>query len=672
MGALLAGFTLYLSSAGAAQAQCTTANPCASPPTDLGTLAGGNFSLANGVNADGTVVVGGSDGAGFFSSHAFRWTSATGMADLGVLAGGGFSLARGTNSDGTVVVGYSDVAGGIHAFRWTSATGMTDLGTFGGNYSFALGTNNDGSVVVGYAYLPSSAVHAFRWTSPTGMVDLGTLGGTNSFAVGTSGDGLVVVGGSEVTIGNNIQHAFRWTSAGMVDLGTLGGSGFFTTAQSTNADGSVVVGYGQVSSTFHYHAFRWTGATGLVDIGSLGGDVIQTATNSDGSVVVGTSTGVGIPYHAFRWTSATGMRDLNTLLANAGVNMTGITLSYGWAVSGNGQFIVGNGDFPGAPNHAYIVRYYDGTPAEPTAPVIAGVTNVASVQSSIDELADARLGAMAQQHGFIAPLLGRNTPMGIGNEAGVFATLGSAAGGGFARYSFGSGFSVIGGFSYATETYPDAELRSAAMGALALQYIYGGSGWWHPFAEAGGWLTPDAKLSFSRTYMNGAGTATGVGETHGDLSYYYARAGLLLAQTRSDQVALSAEYGHESMAVKAYAEELSALNPFEAHVGSGTDAVDLGKLGLAWSHRFTPALDATLWAAAVHGFNRTSELSAFVPGIGTLLPSDLGALNWAEYGVRVGYKLADSVTLDGFADGVSGGAAITTRVHVGADLRFQF
>jgi hypothetical protein len=209
-------------------------------------------------------------------------------------------------------------------------------------------------------------------------------------------------------------------------------------------------------------------------------------------------------------------------------------------------------------------------------------------------------------------------------------------------------------------------------GRAGMQYIYGGSGWWHPFAEGGGWLTPDAKLSFSRTYMNGAGIATGTGETHGGLSYYYARAGLLLAQTRTDQVALSAEYGRETMAVKAYSETLSALNPFEAHVGSGTDAVDLSKLGLAWSHRFTPAFDATLWVAGVHGFNRTSELSAFVPGIGTLVPSDLGALNWAEYGVRVGYKLADSVTLDGFADGVSGGAAITTRVHVGAGLRFQF
>jgi hypothetical protein len=103
------------------------------------------------------------------------------------------------------------------------------------------------------------------------------------------------------------------------------------------------------------------------------------------------------------------------------------------------------------------------------------------VQSSIDDLGDSRFGVMAQQHGLAAPLLGSDKPMGLGNEAGVFASFGSASGGGFVRYGFGSGFSLLGGLAFAKETYPDADLRHSGIGALALQYIYGRSGWWHPF-----------------------------------------------------------------------------------------------------------------------------------------------------------------------------------------------
>jgi hypothetical protein len=299
-------------------------------------------------------------------------------------------------------------------------------------------------------------------------------------------------------------------------------------------------------------------------------------------------------------------------------------------------------------------------PAATPAPlVVAGLTTFSSVQSSINDLSDNRFGMMAQQHGLAAPLLGGDKPMGLGNEAGVFASVGSASGGGFVRYGFGSGFSVLGGLAYGKETYPDADLRRSGIGALALQYLYGGSGWWHPFIEAGGWIAPDASLS-------------GTGYTHGDLSYIYARAGILLANSKWDQLTLAAEYGRERMSVDGYAEPLSAANPFEAHVAGGTDSIDLAKLRLAWSHRFTSHLDGTVWVAGVRGFNRESDLTASVPGIGTLSPTELDTLTWAEYGARLGYRLTEAVTVDAFANGVSGKEGIDTTVHVGAGVRVQF
>jgi probable HAF family extracellular repeat protein len=56
----------------------------------LGDLSGGSFySYANGVSADGSVVVG--RGSSANGNEAFRWTQGTGMVGLGDLSGGIFS-----------------------------------------------------------------------------------------------------------------------------------------------------------------------------------------------------------------------------------------------------------------------------------------------------------------------------------------------------------------------------------------------------------------------------------------------------------------------------------------------------------------------------------------------------------------------------------------------------
>jgi len=175
------------------------------------------------------------------------------------------------------------------------------------------------------------------------MFDLGALAGYPiSYALGVSGDGTVVVGESALADLSRIQ-AFRWTAAdGMVGLGYLPG-GISSVSIAANFGGSVIVGGGSTSS-LDFHAFRWT-QSHMTDLGTLGGTYSEAlGTSQDGSVVVGESYFNGsTATHAFRWTSVTGMKDLNFLLASAGVNMSGITLIDARGVSGNGQFIVGDG-----------------------------------------------------------------------------------------------------------------------------------------------------------------------------------------------------------------------------------------------------------------------------------------------------------------------------------------
>ena len=229
---------------------CTgSSSNCAVAFQGLGFLPGGNSSTANGVSADGSVVVGSAcsnSAAPPLScfAQAFRWTQATGMIGLGFLAGDTQSAAMGVNADGSVIVGQSGDFG-TRAFRWTASTGMASLGT-----GTASAVNADGSVVVGNSYNSSSGQsHAFRWTAPTGLVLLGAIpGDRSSSATGVSSDGSVVVGQS---CNNSTCQAFRWTQAtGMIGLGFLPGATISSGANGVSSDGSVVVGFSKGSPLY--------------------------------------------------------------------------------------------------------------------------------------------------------------------------------------------------------------------------------------------------------------------------------------------------------------------------------------------------------------------------------------------------------------------------------------
>ena len=85
--------------------------------------------LAKGVSADGTVVVGASHGTnedGVEAVVAFRWTATTGMIGLGTLDNPFLraSTATAVSADGSTVVGHSQGIG----WRWTISDGLVELG----------------------------------------------------------------------------------------------------------------------------------------------------------------------------------------------------------------------------------------------------------------------------------------------------------------------------------------------------------------------------------------------------------------------------------------------------------------------------------------------------------------------------------------------------------------
>ena len=310
--------------------------------TWLGTL-GGNRSEANGVSADGSVVVGMSYNAAD-RARAFRWTAAGGMQDLGALDATTGSEALGVSSNGSVVVGNSGARIGNtvigRAFRWENGT-MTDLGTFPAGESIgsssAYAVSADGSIVVGTAFgidqsgFWSFASWAFRWQDGV-MYDLGVYSSaypeTRAYAI--SAGGSVIVGVSYFTSG--IGVVFRWENgSAQIFRGWVGG------AHGISADGSVIVGYrGGFEPP---RAVRWknnqleflTDSTGM----ALG-------VSADGSIVVGwVESPDDNRLRAFRWTEGQGLEDLNTTYAS--LLSDGSVLVEARAISPDGRYIAGVG-----------------------------------------------------------------------------------------------------------------------------------------------------------------------------------------------------------------------------------------------------------------------------------------------------------------------------------------
>ncbi|HRI44876.1 MAG TPA: DUF3466 family protein [Fimbriimonadaceae bacterium] len=334
---------------------------------DLGTLSGGTYCKAYGVNNLGNVVGIADNSAGrargfYWSNGVFQTIAPDASGDVGAGQMALDSRALALN-DSNQVVGYRDhwyASAGYNvdrAFRWTVGGTIHNIANFANAYPFesvATGINNLGTVV-GYANGQggwpngSQIPQAFRWTQAGGTQYMGSLtGSSSSQCYGQDINSQANICGYGQNAQNNYR-SFRSNGANLIDMGGFPNPLIFeppleSFGQAIN-DNNTVAGYYKLSSS-RFNAFVKTANGAYEDLGLLpGSNVLDDSAQAYGingtGEVVGSCEVGNANHRAFIYESVGGnwqMSDLNSRIP-AG---SGWVLEHAMDISNTG-YIVGYG-----------------------------------------------------------------------------------------------------------------------------------------------------------------------------------------------------------------------------------------------------------------------------------------------------------------------------------------
>jgi probable HAF family extracellular repeat protein len=284
--------------------------------TDLGTL-GGPESSANAISQNGIVV--GNATPNSTTNHPFEYQGNGPMQDLGLLntVNGVVGVATSVNSKGEVA-GWSDAPGAsrpTHAFLYTSGTGLIDLGTLGGVGSEALGINESGNVAG--AFLTTSGVsHGAMWTYSGGTVAAIDLGPQ---FVPTCINNTGLMGGIlPIANGNPLAEVYNISTGSLTVIPTLSG-GTWNQVNAINESGLVVgISDAELAGTEATRAFLYNVNNGvLTDLGNpvlAGWSSSAGGVNDLGALVGGYQVNASGSTEGFIYTQAGGMQGLNSLV----------------------------------------------------------------------------------------------------------------------------------------------------------------------------------------------------------------------------------------------------------------------------------------------------------------------------------------------------------------------
>jgi hypothetical protein len=266
-------------------------------------------------------------------------------------------------------------------------------------------------------------------------------------------------------------------------------------------------------------------------------------------------------------------------------------------------------------------------------------------------------------------MFGWGAPPAAGSQISGHGTFVPLDGGASLSYQLGNGFTLLAAVSIVSDAFANLTIDPTLAGGLAFRYDLPQSGLsFQPFVLAGITATPSFTAHISRTYSNGAGTATGVGTAAGTFASVFVRGGATLHPTTEDSLELTASLIHGRLGVAAYTEASGAGNPFPASFAAQTQSSTTVIVGAAWTRALTPDLSLTMSAEAGHIFG-TPAVTGTVPGAGTLTGTGQG-VSFGGLEATIGWRISDLLSADAAV-----GAMLTEgfgpSAHIGGGLHLH-
>ncbi len=292
---------------------------------------------------------------------------------------------------------------------------------------------------------------------------------------------------------------------------------------------------------------------------------------------------------------------------------------------------------------------------------------------SLQTLAGARAGLIVTNRVLGSILGGFNEQINCSNCISAFGAVGSFSAGFHGRKALTDDLSLLGGFAYTNFSSGGARVTSSPMFAAALRYDWTEMGALRPFAEFGGVAAPWQATSFSRPYVSGNIGATGTGSASAGNYSIFGKLGVVYRITPKDEASASFELSRAWQSVAGYSEAATPMNPFPAVMRPGVDTMNIAKIGGQWTHLFGTNVETQINLGIARSFGSTSGIVAdFTAAGGNVLSPVAAEYTWAEYGLRVGYRLSKENVIDVFADGTLAAKPIGDTLHVGVALRHLF
>lgn len=262
-------------------------------------------------SADGNTIIGTASNTPadpYLSATAFRWSTARGCEELGMLPGDAGSEATALSPDGKTIVGNSISAErATRPFRWTEAEGMVALPTYPQSSFTTPEAVNDTGMVLGTAMIydgtSDTQVVRFRWLDDTPS-EITACSGPYATGTAMTADGTVLSSCSGepprlllAPLNGDARFLLRRPNPGeLVDFAHR----LFPVGMS--ADAGIVVGILEPSSPALddvYYPVVWTKDSDLS--WPLGLGLLPIAVSADGSVIIGTGSGLTSPGWLMAW-----------------------------------------------------------------------------------------------------------------------------------------------------------------------------------------------------------------------------------------------------------------------------------------------------------------------------------------------------------------------------------